>query len=65
MFQPHRSPIVNEKVNELIEQLKAEYANTENELNLTKMNRDDYERKCKTNLSKQILIFICSRGTVK
>jgi glucose repression regulatory protein TUP1 len=53
--QPHRPLSGSEnmsKINDLVEQLKNECANIENDLNVCKMQRDDYERKLEAQLNE-------------
>lgn len=49
MYSAHRaqnSAIPSERLNDLFEQMKSEYVAMENELNLCKMQRDNFEQKC-------------------
>ncbi len=49
MYSAHRtqnSAIPSDRLNDLFEQLKSEYVAMENELNLCKMQRDNFEQKC-------------------
>jgi hypothetical protein len=45
MYSQHR--MSTEKLGDLMEQLKNEFTKVESELNITKVQRDDYERKRK------------------
>ncbi len=52
---PHKHPVgnaqnptsslVSERISELLDQLKTEYSQLDNEFSVTKQQRDDYERK--------------------
>jgi hypothetical protein len=43
----HNKPKGNEKILDLFDQLKKEYSKVENDLNIAKLQKEDFERKCK------------------